>query len=194
MRRRVLALAAAAAMLFTLTAVPAAQADPPAEFNDPIFTLNLDSENWLAIFWNITRDDFCDWVAGGEVDPPPVQDLVPAMGHAAGPDGVFMGTYHATRYLELWNIDDPDNPIGPCEDTAGQDGPWATGYATVTAHDNDLFVSLTRANAFGETGTGTVYDGDGTAWHYSWTIKLKIDKNGEFRVVAENYTLKQTGK
>lgn len=194
MTRRILALVAAVTMLLTLTAVPAAQADPPEEFNEPLFSLILDTDNNVAVFWNTTRNDFCEWAAGGENGPPPVQELVPAMGHAAGPDGVFMGRFHATRHLELWSIDDPDNLIGPCEDTAGQDGPLATGSATVSGNDNDLNVSLTRANAFGQTGTGTVYDGDGAAWHYSWAIKFKITKKGEFRVISEQFNLKKKGR
>lgn len=193
MTRRNLTLVAAAAMLFTLIAAPAAHADPPEQVNDPIFTIHLDPQNNVAVFWNIARDDFCDWVAADFEGPPPVQKLVPAMAHEVR-SGAVMARYKATRYTELWNINDPDNPLGPCEDTEGQDGPWATGYINSTAHDNDLFVSLTRANAFGETGTGTVYDGNGGAWHYSWTVKFQITRNDEFRVLSYNFNLKPTGR
>ncbi len=175
----------------SLVALPA-QASPPETFDVPIIVLFADEENSNAVFWNITRDDFCGWAAGGFMGEPPAIELVPITVNETG-KGAIVASYKETRPIELWNFDDPDDLVDPCTDTDEQAGPWATGDVTVKAHDNDLFVSLTRMNAFGENGTGTVYDGDGAAWHYSWTFLAQIDMDGDFRIVVGNSNLKKKG-
>lgn len=192
MKRRVLALLGAVTLLMTLAVVPA-QADPPEQADVPFIVLFPDFEHDVAVFWNISRDDFCAWLADGAQGEPPAIEPVSASFHETG-QGAVVGSYQATRPLELWVINDPANPVGPCEDTAGQDGPLAIGHAKVTSNDNDLDVSGTRTNAFGDRGRGTVVDGDGGQWHYSWNFTATIDQNGEFNVRTENHNFKKKGK
>ncbi len=190
-RRRILALLAAAALTVSIAALPV-QAGPPETFDVPIIELFADVENGKAVFWNVTRDDFCDWAAGGFVGDAPAIELVPATINETG-KGAIVASYNETRPLELWDFDDPDDLVNPCVDTDEQAGPWATGDAHIKAHDNDLDVSLTRMNAFGGNGTGTVYDADGDAWHYSWIFLAQINQDDEFRLVADDSNLKKKG-
>lgn len=174
-------------------AVPAT-ADPPERHEVDIFSVFLDLENELVGFWNITRDDLCAWVAGGFQGPPPVGELIAAQEVATGQEKeARVGSFHATRSLELWQLDENADLSGPCEDTDEQTGALLTGTATVTGNDNDLDVSGTRVNSFGERGQGTVEDNDGSKWRYSWTVRLQIDREFEFRVVTEQTNLKQIG-
>lgn len=60
--------------------------------------------------------------------------------------------------------------------------------------DNDLFGSRTRTNVFGQTGVGIVEDVRGIQWHYSWNIRLQIDRDDDFFDPTErtsNFTLVQ---
>ncbi len=192
MRTRFALLLAAATMMVSVVALPV-QAAPPVQEDIPLLLVFPDFENGKVVFWNTTRDDVCAWAEGGFVGPPPVIELVPVTFNETG-KGAVVFSYNEIRPIELWNFDDPDDPVDPCVDTDEQDGPWATGDMRVSGHDNDLDVSLTRTNAFGDTGQGTVYTSDGSAWHYSWTFLAQIDQNGEFRVVNENFNLKKKGK
>lgn len=191
-KRRAIALLGATTLLLTIAVVPA-QADPPEQSEEPIMTLFLDDENHMAVFWNVTRDDFCAWEAGGFDGPPPVQELVPAAAHETG-QGAVVGTWRATRHLELWDVSEVAEPSGPCEDTAGLSGPWATGYGASAGNDNDLDVSGTRTNSFGDHVQGTVQDGDGGQWHYSSHFRAHIDRDFEFTVKTVNTNLKKKGK
>ena len=192
MRKRLMVLLVVAAMGIAILAVPAAAA-PPERTDEPIFLLFLDFENDKAVFWNITRDGFCAWEAGGFAGPPPVLELVPASTHETG-QGVLVGSFKATRHVELWDIDDPLNPDAPCTDTDGQLGPWATGYVSASSTDNDLSGTRTRTNSFGDRGQGTVEDSEGSQWHYSWNFTALVDKDDEFKVAAENFNLKRIGR
>lgn len=191
MKKRILALFGAVTLLVTVAAIPA-QAAPPERTEEPIFLLFLDFENDKAVFWNITRDHFCAWVASDFDGPPPVQELVPASTHETG-QGALVASFRATRHLELWNLDDPANPEGPCPDTDGQPGPSATGRVNASSTDNDLDASGTRTNSFGDVGRGTVSDNDGDKWHYSWNFRAQNDRDGEFSVRTETFNLTKKG-
>ena len=196
MKKRILALVGAVTLLVSVAVIPA-QAAPPEQTDEPIFLLFLDFENDKAVFWNITRDNFCAWVASDFEGPPPVGELVPASTHETG-QGAIVAKFKATRHLELWNLDDPANPVEACEDTDGQPGPWATGHVNASSTDNDLFRSedprvRNRTNSFGDVGQGTVHDTDGGSWHYSWNFRAHIDKDDEFSVPTENFNLKKKG-
>lgn len=62
------------------------------------------------------------------------------------------------------------------------------------ATDNDLDVSLTRMNSFGDRATAKVADGTGGSWHYSAIFQGQISKDDEFRAVVVQSTLKPTGR
>jgi len=189
--RRVLVVVAA--FLVALVAAAPVHADPPAQTEEPIFGVFPDLENGFAVFWNITREDFCTWQAGGFAGAPPVIELVPASMHETG-KGAFVASYKATRPIELWALDSDVPPLGdPCSDTSDQSAPWATGAVHVTYTDNDLFASMTRMNVFGDRGEGTVFDADGAAWHYSWTSRFQFTQEGEFIVVHDDINLKKKG-
>lgn len=193
-KRRVAVLVAALALLITVTAAPV-KADPPDRFDFPFFVVFPDVENGLVVFWNITRDAACEWEASGFAGPPPVIELTPVMIKETG-KGALVGSVQAVRPIELWNFDDDVPPlVGPCEDTDDQTGPWATGIVRVTANDNDLDVSGTRTNSFGDRGQGTVFDIEGGRWHYSWTFRAScvVDCELDFSVQAEHTNLKKMG-
>ena len=180
-----------AALLVALAVVAPVHADPPERTDEPIFGVFPDLEHGLAVFWNITRDDFCAWAAGGFEGAPPVVELVPATNLETG-KGAVVASYKATRPIELWAVDSDVPPLtDPCSDTDEESQPWASGTAHVVYTDNDRFVSLTRMNSFGERGQGTVHDAGGDAWHYSWTFRAQVDQDGEFEVVQEHFTLKK---
>lgn len=182
-----------AALLVALAVVAPVHADPPERTDEPIFGVFPDSEHGFAVFWNITRDDFCTWAAGGFEGPPPVVELVPATNLETG-KGAVVASYKATRPIELWSLDSDVPPLtDPCSDTDEQSQAWATGTAHVVYTDNDRFVSLTRMNSFGDRGQGTVQDAGGDAWHYSWAFRAQVDQDGEFSVVHEHFTLKKKG-
>jgi hypothetical protein len=175
--------------LSTLVLVPAlaltlaspVRADPPEVIEADIFTIFQDLDHGLYVLWNISRDDFCTWLAEGFEGPAPVGELVTARLVATG-KGALVGTFHATGAIELWQFDeDADFVSGPCHDIDDQTAPAFTGTATVTANDNDLDVSLTRVNAFGEQGQATLQAVDGSTWHYSWVRRAQIDRDGEVR-------------
>lgn len=188
MRKRALVIAALA-VLMTGPAAPASAA-PPQQVEDPFIFLFADEENGLALFVNITRESFCEWEAGGFVGPPPVEELISAQFNETGKGAIVLSIQQADVSIELWRLDQDVPPfVGACEDTDEQVEPWATGTARIEANDNDLDVSLTRTNSFGNRGQATVYDANGDAWHYSWSLRALITRDGEFRVAAENFNL-----
>lgn len=177
-----------AALIVLVIAAPA-QADEPGEVSqEEIWVMFPDSSNGVAVFWNITRDGYCAWEASGFEGPPPLIELVPAKGVFLM-SGRLIGSWNATRPVELWTLDDDVPPlIGPCQDTDDQAGPWATGTMTAEGRDNDVFGSTLRTNTFGDRGYGTVYDGAGTAYDYSWTFQARVMR-GEFMVLIDETNL-----
>lgn len=179
--------AAALALLAAAMASPAAAA-PPNRIQVDVFTTALDLEHELVMFWNISRDDLCDWEASGFDGPPPVTMLIPAHEHVVRGE-VVMVNWGGTSSLELWSLDADADLSGPCHDTDGQSGPWATGTAHQKGHDNDVDVSLTRTNAFGEQLTGSVVDVDGLTWQFMAQFQARIDRNDEFFLLGDRYVL-----
>jgi hypothetical protein len=195
MLKRSLAALAIASIAFT-TVAGSAQAAPPERVEAPLFELFPDFDDGIAVFWNITRDDFCGWVDGGFAGPPPVQQLIPASTREAGPNGELVGQYRGTSSVEIWLINDPDNPVGPCEDTEGQDGPFAVGEAMGQGNDNDLDNVGPRRNSFGVRGQGKVTDVNGDDWHLNWTFRNQCDVDCEvdFTPRAANINLTRLGR
>jgi hypothetical protein len=192
MRTRGLLFAVALAVLTVVLAAPAT-AQAPQRLEEPIFLLFPDTENGLAVFVNITREDYCAWEAGGFVGDPPVGELVESQVVETG-KGALVGSFRAVVSVELWRLDADVPPlVGPCEDTDGQAGAWATGTAHIAANDNDIDVTLTRTDSFGDKGQATVHDAAGDAWHYSWTFHARISKDDVFTVLVENSNLTRRG-
>lgn len=190
--RNISVLGAAVAAL-TVGAVPAQAAGPPDRFELDFFDISADEQNGLVVFTNISRDGFCAWEAGGFDGPPPVAVLIPGQAKETG-QGAVVGSLNGDVPIELWQADDDVPPfLSPCEDTDDQQGPWATGQAKWTGHDNDFDLSFTRTNVFGGTIRGTVVDVDGGTWHYLVTTRLQISQDDEFRVVVDKTNLTPIG-
>jgi hypothetical protein len=166
-----------------------AHAEPPRS-EEPIFLISPDEDNSLVIFWNTTRDDYCVWEEGGFVDPEPAIEPVTAISIETR-KGAIVQSFHATRPIEIWQLDEGADLSGPCADTDEQTGAWATGDARVTLTDNDLDVSGTRTNSFGNRGQGTVTDDTGGQWSYTWAFRAQLDRDGNFTVRVTDYDLEQ---
>ena len=190
MRRRTALVAALALLALGLTAQTSAAPPEQVELDDfaPTF---VDVGDGLGLFVNIGRDDYCAWVEGGFMGPPPVDETVSFQLNETG-TGAVVASFQGDLSIELWRFDS-DVLVDPCVDTDAQSGPWATGSAHVQANDNDFDGSGTRTNSFGVRGQGTVEDASGGTWHFSWTNRLQNTKDGEFRERAANFNLHPIG-
>lgn len=191
--KRVKRWAVLSAFLLVFTGAVPALADPPEVLEEPIFGILLDLKYEVVVFWNTTRDDFCDWADGGFEGPPPIDEPVNISFKETG-KGAVISPFRAVRHLEIWHLDDDADLSGPCEATDAQPGPLAVGNGRVGSSDNDLFVSGTRMNTFGHRGQGRLESADGTRWHYSWAFLAQIDRHDEFRVVVDHSNLRQLGR
>ena len=192
MRMRAVLVAALAVLVLGVTAQTSAAPPEQVELDD-FFPLFADVENGLGLFVNIGRDDYCEWVDGGFVGPPPVDQTISVQLKETG-KGAVVASFEGDLSIELWRFD-PDVPplVDPCVDTDAQSGPWATGTAHVQANDNDFDGSHTRTNSFGVRGQGTVEDASGGTWHFSWTDRLQVTKDDEFRERTSNFNLHPIG-
>jgi hypothetical protein len=79
----------------------------------------------------------------------------------------------------------------PCEiiEAGGTPVPLYVGSMSTIGTDNDNEVTLTRANSFGSTSTGWVFDPDGNPCHLSAHVRLLITRDDEFRVLTEGITI-----
>lgn len=182
---------AVAALLLMALAIPA-HAEPPEVVEEPLFLVVPDTTYDLAVFWNITRADFCAWEASGFQGPAPLQQPVEEMQKETG-KGALVVSFQATRVMELWHLDEDADLSGPCVDTDDQAGPAAVGTAQVGYNDNDLFVSGTRTNAFGFHGQGRLAGDDGSRWNYSFTFRARIDRQGTFNAMVDRSNLVVVG-
>lgn len=78
MRRRTLGVVLSVGVTLGMLAGPAAADPPPSSGTVERFIVTdgfgilADFQNGYWVVANITREGFCDWLAGGEVGPPPV--------------------------------------------------------------------------------------------------------------------------
>jgi hypothetical protein len=104
---------AALALLAVAVASPAAAA-PPNRIEVDVFTIALDLEHELVMFWTISRDDYCAWEASDFDGPATVTMLVPAHEHVVR-DDILMVNWGGTSSLELWRLDEGADLSGPCQ-------------------------------------------------------------------------------
>ena len=210
MRRRFLGLCAAAIMALS-AAVPVSAA-PPGKFEDPFIFLAPDTNLGLVVFINTDRATYCtpeivaweeaviDWLDGGQVGDPPefpgaVEgfDLVGIQEKETGQGALVQLLRGSGLTTELWEMDADAPLVGPCTDTDGALNRIATGTATFTNHDNDLFGSGTRGNAFGNHGLAFLEGEDGTTYKYSFRFHVNsqchADAAGEQACVIDGSTL-----
>ncbi len=175
------------ALLLVLAVSAPASADPPERTEDPLISVFPDVKYELAVFWNITRADYCAWEESGFTGAPPVERLVPVQ-YIETANGAVVAKISATSTLELWTLDADADFSSACADTDDSSAPWAVGSADVTGNDNDLFVSGSRTNSFGHRGRGSVWDASGAGWRYVWTFRALIDGDFEYRAAVDHST------
>lgn len=167
----------------------------PTSISDTAFSIQLDQKNGVVVFWNINRDDFCAWAADDfEGDPPVSAPTTLRLNET--PTGAIVAMGYGTSTLELWRLDADADFSNACSDTEASTSPWAVGTAAWRYNDNDfnhdasvIEYGLHRTDAFGERGTGSVWDAAGNRWHYSWNTRVVYDKNLSFRFLHFQSTL-----
>jgi hypothetical protein len=186
--RRATTLVLAAALLLGSLAVPATAA-PRGTLDDPWFYLvwtSYDEDTDLLVFWNTTRDAFCDWLDTDALwDDRPAIEPVPIRYHEVA-DGIIVRSFNATRYTEVWLLGEGDDLCGEL------DGPFAVGTAHVRNNDNDWEEVGGRATTWGHRGQGTLADAEGATWHLNWASRRMILQD-EFRVLVYDANLKRRG-
>jgi hypothetical protein len=190
MFRRVMAVLGVTAILM-VGAVPVL-ADPPPESGvvvrpsgDGGFGALLnDDENGYFVFVNITREGFCEWLAGDRAGPPPTlsdYDVQLVTGKKTGSNlnasGLAPTALHALRTGA--SFDD-----GPCE--GSEEGPTFVGEIRDRANEN----GNTGIAAY--SGVGTVYDVEsGAPYFYSYKVNIFWQSD---KIVAQQYNLHPIGK
>lgn len=206
MGRRAVVVVASLAILGAVLAPTASGAGEPAvqRFEEPWFTAFPDEERGLVVLVNLTRDLVCTdaqvadelaflaWLEGGEVGPPPEPTAEPFQGIAPATvqvvetgKGALVFTLRARDMpMELWPLDEDAPLVGPCTDTEESDTPYAVGTAQFRVNDNDLEVSGTRGNAFGDHGHALLRTVDGTPVHAHWRFHVNDRCYGSLDLVA----------
>ena len=93
----------AAATILTLGLIAPASAAPPERGEDPTFSVFLDEPHGLVVFWNMSREAFCDWAASDFDGDPPVDHLIPfKLVFESG--GAIKLSWGDTAPLELWTV------------------------------------------------------------------------------------------
>lgn len=168
--------------------VGGASAGPPEDVvASDYINLFLDVDEGKSTWINITAHDFCGWVFGGFVGPPPVvDDAIPATLNPTADGGAVVASIKTDGvYVEIWNLDNPDGPYeGACEDIldqllAGSD-PWATGTTSVNARTNNLFFPNDYARGVSDGVSGTAFvetteSGDSYRYKYNLSGNSKCE-------------------
>jgi hypothetical protein len=97
------------------------------------------------------------------------------------PDGTVTDLTKAKNVTLLVFVGNQDICAGP---------PFAVGQGSFLNHDNDLFVSLNRANSFGFRVVGQVTDVNGDRHQVSASFHGVIDRGGELRITRTGVTLR----
>jgi hypothetical protein len=188
MRRTLILLMALALLVVGVSSSASAASGPPDRHEETFPILFPDFENGYVVFINTTRELVCtdgqiafeEWILGGEVGPPPGPgfqfagiDPIAIQEIMVG-DGVMVGLAKGSNlHTELWELDDPaDLGVGPCTDTDDKMEMFADGTSRYQGNDNDLFVSDTRGNAFGDRGVASLTGADGESYTYTHRFHL----------------------
>lgn len=108
------------------------------------------------------------------------------------PAGAIKGLIHDVQTFWIYEA----TSIGEVCEAALTTGiePLAVGDATVRWNDNFAnYEPGSRTNTFGGNANGTVHDADGNAWSFHGSVRLMIDRDGEFEVIKETIRLNQRG-
>jgi hypothetical protein len=172
------------------TAMPASAQPQPLEFDD--FLAEPFFDHGVVMFANVGRTAFCDWAASGfDDDSFPDAPMPGLVEHEVGQGAVVRHT-RGDVHVEVWV------PEGGALTVDGVCGGGATLFATGRAlwvwNDNDFHISLTRANSFGGSVSGTLTATDGQRWRLRWGARLQIDRNDEFHLRSITTTLVPIGR
>jgi hypothetical protein len=175
--RRLIRVVIACSVALVVSGPVAAQGEPPQQREEPVWIVTADQSGHV-LFVNVTADDFCAWLAAGAPpSPPDVGELVTVQRKVTG-QGAIVETFRATVGAELWTEAEP----GAICDGGGER--LGTGTVVIGSTDNDLFLSGTRANAFGGRLHGTI-SGDAGSWRVSGVFRALIS-DGQFRLLHES--------
>ena len=175
----------AALLALTMLVPLSAGAAPPETFEQEDFTWVHDFENNLLVFWNVTREAYCEALVNG-TQPQVVKPLPFRVVQAD--NGYLRVTYDSKSYIELWTLD--GEPGEGCEPTA-ETAPWAVGTARVSL---SALIEVDVGDLLNKlTGQGTVTETGGSGeWQYSFTTLWFPDRGPEARPVQE-FNLRLTG-
>ncbi len=159
-------------------AVAPASAAPPDKLQIPLTIQFPDFDRGFVGFLNATRADYCTqavvdfeedllqffidseaWENGDMQDPPPEfpvepefpegEKLVNIQDKVTGKGAIVNHARGSGLVAELWPMVGDPPGAGPCTDSDGAATPW-TGTGSFHGNDNDVEVSETRGNAFGD--------------------------------------------
>lgn len=184
-RRSVLAVVFA--LVAIMVPISSASADPPAESG---IVERFQAQHGFAIIevpddgvWILANfdslDDFCE-------GPNPAKPVSVQLVHL--PNGVIVFRNNVGVVPIVVVPMESDDPFADACDN-GEAIAW--GSWDVRVNDNDIDVSGTRANVFGEHSNGSAVDSDGNHYKVHSHIKLQISKDGEFRVLSEGASFRQ---
>lgn len=95
--------------------------------------------------------------------------------------------------IEIWQLDEGAPGIGPCLDSQSETL-LGSGTADVWSKDNDLFVSGTRGNAFGNDLRASLVSPDGESFKYFSRFRLNdrchVPDDGPPACLIDTYTVK----
>jgi hypothetical protein len=176
------------AVMAASLAAPVAAAGPE-RIKESFPIMFPDFDRGLAIFINTTREAQCtpeaiaaeeaflEWLEGPMNEPPPPEaPYVPGIKDitiqekVTGKGALVSHMKGSGLLAEIWPMVDDPPGVGPCLDTSASSTPWV-GTARVQGNDNDVFVSETRGNSWGDSGRATVFR-NGKKAVYSWRFHL----------------------
>ncbi|MDH3500099.1 MAG: hypothetical protein OEM97_08260 [Acidimicrobiia bacterium] len=181
---------ALAAVLTIVVALPAG-ANPPERFEDPFWLIYPESDNNLAVFTNITREDICTpavvdweqkfakWLDSGMVGDRPSRPSLPfgldpisVQLVETGSGAVVASARGSDLTIELWHLDADEDRlfVGPCTDTDDGNGRFAAGTADYSFHNNDAFGTSPGAEAATEKLRADVTAANGDEYSYTSTF------------------------
>lgn len=159
-----------AATALSATSSPAEATPPHAEDVAVILAVFPDLDNGLVGFVNVTRQDFCAWLAGGTEGPPPLIEATSPAWETVRGDGVVNGTAMTTVHMELWALDPGADLSGPCIDTDEATEPFATGTTDVYSSERGLYDTFNgHGTAGGQMrGVSELTGPEGQEYRYTW--------------------------
>ena len=151
-------------------------------FTEPIFDIVVDDARSLAAVVGLAHADLAGFCAGDDVAFDQANVL-----EVTRPDGSVKITVRGKPRVTVYSI---AGVTDLCELTGST--PLATGRASLSRTDNDLFVSFNRTNSFGANLVGTP-SGSGGRFKVRLKFRITIQRNGNFTVRTEDFSVRPLG-